>query len=56
VFPARRASTIPQAGSVVEIQKAQGAEDVTVALTTPDGRQFSIRFDRIYDQTLAQFS
>jgi hypothetical protein len=48
--------TIPRAGAAVEIQTVQGAEYVTVGLTTPDGRHFKISFDRIYDHALAQFS
>ncbi|WP_157530786.1 hypothetical protein [Microtetraspora niveoalba] len=48
--------TIPRAGAAVEIQMEQGAEYVTIGLTTPDGRQFKVSFDGIYDQALARFS
>ncbi|TMR21002.1 hypothetical protein ETD86_16680 [Nonomuraea turkmeniaca] len=47
--------TIPRAGAGVEIQTPQGAEFVTVGLTTPDGRHFKINFDRIYDEALDRF-
>ncbi|MER7499773.1 hypothetical protein AB0L05_40890 [Nonomuraea pusilla] len=48
--------TIPRAGAAVEIHTAQGAEHVTVGLTTPDGRHFKISFNRAYDQALARFA
>ncbi|GAA4509048.1 MULTISPECIES: hypothetical protein [Nonomuraea] len=47
--------TVPLEGTTFEIRAKPDAQYVTIALTTADGRDFKINFDRFYDQALARF-